>query len=1032
MGFEVTPARTDAVHDGARLRGRGVTGQASPLAPRPVGASAWRWAALTFCLGLLATAAVVSVLRATSRARDDARFAHEVEQARGRIVERFHSLCATLTGAAGLLEINPDLTAEEFRAFVARQRLEDSLPGTLGVGFTRRFSAGERDSVVAFMRSQGVDGFEPRPPGERGEYHAILYIEPRSERNLVAVGYDMFTEPVRREAMERARDTGLPALSGKVTLVQETEADKQAGFLLYVPVYRGGWPSTVEQRRSALLGFAYSPLRADDMMHGVFPARDSRMVDVSVFDGAAASPDALLHQPQRSARPVSDRARDVPIEVAQRVWTLRVSARPEFSAGSAGRLEPYVIGIGLVLSLALAAFSLAQARAHAAVRQGEARMRAVLESALDAIITMDARGRIVEFNPAAERMFGYRRDAVLGRTVAETIVPERMRAAHAAGIKRYFETGHGPVLGRRIEIEGLRADGTETPVELAIVPTTLAGHSGVTFFTAYLRDLSERRAAGEALRQSEERYRTLVDQVKDYAIFAVDVDGRPTTWNQGVRRVLGYDQEEFLGLPAEALFTPEDIAAGVVRSELSEAAATGHAGNDRWMMRKDGRRFWAMGMTSALRDPRGGLIGFTKVMRDQTDWKMAEIERNALLASERAARSELEKASRMKDEFLATLSHELRTPLNAILGWSHLLRKKPEDIGAGLETVERNARAQLRIIEDLLDMSRITSGKIRLDTQSVELAEVVRNAIESVRPAAEAKGIRIHTVLDPRSNSVSGDPSRLQQVVWNLLSNAVKFTPKGGKVQVVLRRVDSHAEIIVTDTGKGISPDFLPHVFDRFRQEDASTTRRYGGLGLGLSIVKHLVELHGGAVRVSSPGEDQGSTFSVELPLRALAPMSAAAADERPQPAVPGAPAGNADCPALRGVTVLVVDDELDSRAVVRQLLEDCDAVVTTASSVAEATELFVKVRPRVLLSDIGMPDRDGYDLIRWVRSLPPEQGGRTPAAALTALARSEDRTRALLAGYQVHVSKPIEPAELVAVVVGLAALSARGGEAAS
>jgi CheY-like chemotaxis protein len=382
----------------------------------------------------------------------------------------------------------------------------------------------------------------------------------------------------------------------------------------------------------------------------------------------------------------------------------------------------------------------------------------------------------------------------------------------------------------------------------------------------------------------------------------------------------------------------------------------------------------------------------------------------------------------MKDEFLATLSHELRTPLNAILGYAQLLRTGvmgQAELADGLEVIERNARAQTQIIEDLLDMSRIISGKVRLDVQPVNLVDVIEAAVRTVAPAADARGIRMQKILDPLAGPVSGDPNRLQQVFWNLLSNAIKFTPKGGRVQVVLQRVNSHVEVTVSDSGVGIKPEFLPYVFDRFRQADATAARRYGGLGLGLAIVKSLVELHGGSVHAASPGEGRGATFVVHLPLSLLthdhdSDHPGAKAVRRP-----GSPAEQFHA-NLADVSILVVDDERDARELVRRLLVECDARVLTAASADEALPLLsADHRPDVLISDIGMPGVDGYEFIRRVRALGPDRGGAVPAVALTAFARSEDRTRAILAGYQMHVAKPVEPAELVAVVASLAGRTA-------
>ncbi|MFN2445512.1 MAG: ATP-binding protein [Vicinamibacterales bacterium] len=397
-------------------------------------------------------------------------------------------------------------------------------------------------------------------------------------------------------------------------------------------------------------------------------------------------------------------------------------------------------------------------------------------------------------------------------------------------------------------------------------------------------------------------------------------------------------------------------------------------------------------------------------------------EREVLLESERAARSAAERMSEMKDEFLATLSHELRTPLNAILGWSQILRHgtmNEADVSRGLETIERNARVQTQLIEDLLDMSRIASGKLRLDIQPVQPEALVEAAIETVKPAADAKSIRLETFLDPSAGPISGDPGRLQQVIWNLLSNAIKFTPKNGKVQILLERVDSHIEISVADTGIGIKAEFIPHLFERFRQAEASTTRKFGGLGLGLSIVKNLVELHGGTVEVRSAGEGLGTTVSVHLPLMVV--HRTADASQRLHPTTSATVAPGFVPANLSGVRVLVVDDQADARDLIKRVLEDCSAEVVTAGSVNEAVQLVESAQPDVLVSDIGMPEADGFELLKRVRALGAGRGGKVPAIALTAFARSEDRTRALRAGFLVHVSKPVDPSELVATVASVA-----------
>lgn len=398
--------------------------------------------------------------------------------------------------------------------------------------------------------------------------------------------------------------------------------------------------------------------------------------------------------------------------------------------------------------------------------------------------------------------------------------------------------------------------------------------------------------------------------------------------------------------------------------------------------------------------------------------KRAASARAEMLEAERAARAESDRIGVLKDEFLATLSHELRTPLNAVLGWGRILLDRLTDASPdarrGLEAIVRNAQAQVSLIDDLLDMNRIVSGKIRLDVQAVEIAPIVNAALDVVRPTAATKEIRLRTAIDPAPIPALADPNRIQQIVWNLLSNAVKFTPKGGAIDVSVQRVNSHIEISVQDSGIGISPEFLPHVFDRFRQADASTTRKQGGLGLGLAIAKQLVELHGGTIRAESTGEGKGATFVVGIPLRAVRDLSG---ERREHPRA----ASDTPLPSLGvslvGLRVLVVDDQPDARDLMHTVLVEAGAKVLTAESADEALAVLTSQRPDVIVSDIGMPGRDGYELMRAIRNLPHEQGGRTPAVALTAFARPEDRMRAMLAGYQVHLTKPIEPQELLATV---------------
>ncbi len=543
-------------------------------------------------------------------------------------------------------------------------------------------------------------------------------------------------------------------------------------------------------------------------------------------------------------------------------------------------------------------------------------------------------------------------------------------------------------------------------------------------------DITERKLA----ELTHARLAAIVESSAD-AIISKTLTGRITSWNDAAARLFGYTAEDMIGAQITRIIPDERLhEEDTILSKLQLGQRIEHFETVR--KRKDGNLIDVSISISPIRDGRGIIIGASKIARDISGRKRTEealrereallrtiaAEREQLLASERVARSEAERLSRVKDEFLATLSHELRTPLNAIQGWATLLRHRElssEDRVRGLETIERNVRAQAQIVNDLLDMSRIVSGKIHLEVQPIDLRDVVEAAIDVVRPSADAKRIRIRSLLDSSLGTIRGDPNRLQQVLWNLLTNAVKFTPPEGRIQVLLERVDSHVEITVSDNGMGIRPEFLPHVFDRFRQADPSTTRRHGGLGIGLSIVKNLVELHGGSVRVASAGENQGTMFVVSLPVVAVQ-VDETGAFQQFAGITEGPALDSLELPRLDGISVLIVDDEPDARQLVARILEEQGAKPLCAASAMQALEVLARESVDIVLSDIGMPDMNGYDLMRQIRTLKDPRIRRMPAIALTAYARSEDRQRSLLAGYQLHISKPVETRELIA---GLASL---------
>ena len=654
------------------------------------------------------------------------------------------------------------------------------------------------------------------------------------------------------------------------------------------------------------------------------------------------------------------------------------------------------------------------------LRQSEERFRLLVDSVRDyAIFMLDPAGHVLTWNAGAQRFKGYRADEIIGSHFSRFYPPEALARglpAHELEVAR--EVGSFEDEGWRVRKDGSLFWANVVITAMRDETGALVGYSKVT------RDLTQRRGHEEALRQSEERFRLLVEGVSEYAIFMHDVNGNVATWNVGAQRIKGYAAAEIIGQHFSIFYPQEVRDSGWPEHELAQCAEKGSFTDIGWRVRKDGTQLWANVTITALRDDDGRLLGFAKLTRDLTETKRVEAielaseEREQLLDAERGARISAQRATRVKDEFLATLSHELRTPLSAILGWTQILLRgqsvRPQDQRRAIEVIDRNARAQVQLIDDLLDLSRIMAGKVRLDLQQVSMPEVVQRAIDSSMPAAEAKDIRVRSLLDPSRTMVSADAGRLQQVVWNLLTNAIKFTPKGGQVQVLLQRVNSHIELSVSDNGIGIPESFLPHVFDRFSQRDSSSTRAHGGLGLGLAICKQLVELHGGTIRAASPGEGQGSTFFVELPVSLMQ-----LEEGREHPAIDLDPAETLALPKLDGVHVFAVDDEPDAREVLRRMLEDQGAVVTSFASAEETLAALKSTRPTVIVSDVGMPGMDGYQMIRALRA-GEACDSRVPALALTAFARAEDRKRSLVAGFQAHLAKPFDVAELVLLVADL------------
>ena len=854
----------------------------------------------SFLLSVVAAVYVGETARSENELRFHASVQNAVREVNDGINSRMLQYIALVRGAAGLLAVNPDVRRGQFAQYVDRLELPRKYPGIPGIGLVRCTAAAQLPALQRQLTQEQDRPVSVWPPGARESYAPICMVEPASAGTRPAVGFDMYTDPIRKAAMDRACDEAAPIATAKVMLIAEPDPAKRSGFLIFVPVYRdGGMPPTVEQRRAELLGFVYAPFRCDDLLGGIVDTAPSTKLAWEVYDDHFLTPDHLLHRsgpPPRDARLSTGDDPDLKphtLYIAGRLWTLAFEASPDFGPSTIWESGASVFAAGVILSLVLFWVTRSEVRARTAVersaaalllsrrelRESQSRLRTLVDSSIIGVTIAELGGKVREGNDAFLKMIGYTpQDMAEGRLDWRTISPPQWAAADEAAIAELRASGRAMAF----EKEYIRKDGSRVPI--LIGAASLGGDLAVAF------------------------------------------------------------------------------------------------------------------------------------VLDITDRKEAERERARLLEAEKEARALAENANRTKDEFLATLSHELRTPLNAILGWAQLLQMdgmEEEESRHALAIIERNARVQAQLVEDLLDLSRIITGKIKIDLREVDLPAVIDAAVDAVRPTAEAKGIQLIPVLDAHASPVMGDAHRLQQVAWNLLSNAIKFTPRGGTVEVFLNCVDAHVELVVSDTGIGIAADFLPYVFDRLRQADSTNTRQHGGLGLGLAIVRHLVELHGGSVRAQSAGKDKGSTFTVTLPL---------AVDRSPRAGGRPASAGDGRRKPLSGIRVVVVDDEADSRELIGAILQRAGATVNVVSSAAEGLALIPQVLPDVLVSDISMPGEDGCSLLRKIRGLSRSQGGDVPAVALTALARQEDRAAALGAGFQLHLSKPVEPQALTDAVASVIA----------
>ncbi|MEA5570888.1 CHASE domain-containing protein [Calothrix sp. UHCC 0171] len=892
------------------------------------------WLPYVILLGTLLLTSLFSYYGAiASRTKDRLRFNNEVEQTQSDIQNRLHTYVTLLHGASGLFATNHQITREDFQAYVQHLELRKSYPGVQGIGFSMRVKPEDVQSLVNEMQKQGFPNFALHPNTPRNEYHTIIYLEPLDQRNQTAIGYDMFSEATRRAAMERARDSGLPAASGRVTLLQEIEQHKQAGFLIYVPIYRQNQKiETVAERRDALLGFVYSPFRADDLFAGILQHQQNPLINVDIYDDQKISPENLLHSsfannywnnywhtsPETATFKTTKN-----LNVAGKTWTIVFSSRHELETDLTSRYVPYMQLAGVTLSLILFAMARSQVNAFNATQKSNRQLSFLYEMSSNLLVQAQPKEFISSiFNQLSEQLqleiyFNY----LLENTRENN--HQRLRLHAYAGI----------------------SEDSAKKIEWLEVGEALCGTVAQ----------QKKQIIVERIQESTDNKADLVKNlgVTAYACY-------PLLSGQQLIGTLTFCTR------SRTCFQSDELALLQIVADLVATA----------------------------------------------------LERDRLMRQLQEHTEELQQANRIKDEFLATLSHELRTPLNAILGWVQLLQTRKLDdtkIARALETIDRNSRLLGQLVEDILDVSRIISGKFRLNVEEVNVKSVVMSAIDTIQPAVDAKQIQITTQLQPDA-LIWGDANRLQQVIWNLISNAIKFTPKDGQVKISLEKISSQIQIQIADTGQGIKPEFLPYVFDRFRQADGSSTRSFGGLGLGLAIVRHIVELHGGTVSATSPGEGKGATFTVELPVLATRQKIF---NSTPQ-AIITHEVSTKSQRILDGLKIILVEDENDARELIATVLEEAGAEVILAANVAQALHTLQQSKPDILISDIGMPQEDGYMLIRKVRALSSEQGGKTPALALTAFAGEEDKNQALNAGFQGHLAKPVEPIELVTRIADL------------
>jgi PAS domain S-box-containing protein len=973
---------------------------------------------------LLVTAMLCAIVYQSVAQQAQQRFLYRAEQERSRILARMSTHAQVLRGAAAFVEASDHVSREEWRNYVTNLRLERTLPGIQATGFIRVISRAERSAHENEMRAQGLSGYTIYPEGLRDQYAGVTYLEPPTGRNRLAFGYDGYAEPVRRQALERARDSGEAALTAKITLVQETEQDIQPGFLIYIPVYRSNMPRDNEvQRRAALVGFVYSAFRTRDLMRSVITA-DNKDVELQLYDVATTPENLIFDSYPDNANPVGRHQAALPIDFGGHQWIAHFSSRPELETITASGLPAGIAIAGILTALMAYLWQIRNQRFRQRIsayadrlEDNEERLRTLINTMPDMVCLKDGQNRLIEANSVFLREFGLTQVDYRGKNGPELAAAAKFDYARLADVEKSDDEvwEQGERLHDELIIRG--QDDSERVFELAKVPL-FAPDGRRQALVMVGRDITERVATEKALRVAERKFRGLVEQ--SLAGVYIIQHGLFRYVNPQFARIFGYSAPEEVidQIPVFELVAPSDrerVADNIRRRAegIVESIHYGFTG-----VRRNGQAVEVEVFgTGVDYEDKPAVIG---IVLDISERKRAEAElkrHREHLEEEVAARTAdlllakeaAEAASRAKTTFLANMSHELRTPMNAIIGMTYLLTQRTDDPWQRdkLDKVDRAADHLLRLLNNILDLSKIEADRLTLEHIPLRIDDIVTNVESLIGERIQAKGLALHKTISPRLSQtvLLGDPLRLRQILLNLFDNALKFTDRGSislRAEVIDEtRTDTTLSIAIEDSGLGIPPEAQQRIFSPFEQADGSTTREHGGTGLGLAIVRQLTRMMQGDIQISStPGV--GSTFTLTVRLDKFRP-GLQDPDSPPDADLSGAtfPLGNK--------RLLIAEDDAINREVALDLLADYPELkVDVAENGAQALELAGAGHYDLILMDMQMPVLDGLSATRAIRRLPGH--AQTPIVAMTANAFADDRARCIEAGMSDFIAKPVAP----------------------